>query len=268
MTTLDTVKQHLPESAIEAWCLGTFMVSACMFGVLLFHPASPTAVLPATLRNVLMGVAMGATAILIIRSPFGQRSGAHFNPAVTLTFYRLGKIGGVDAAAYVVAQFGGGVAGVLFSWLVLGGLLSDSTVNFVTTMPGIYGAGVAFAAEWAISFAMMTMVLITTNSRRLAHLTPYFVGILVAIYITLEAPLSGMSMNPARSFASASVAGDWTALWVYFSAPPVAMLAAAELFVRRHGIRAVLCAKLDHSGTARCIFNCGPSGHSTTTFQI
>lgn len=93
---LDRLKKHWPEYLIEAWCLGTFMVSACAFGVILFHPASPAAGLGFA-RDVLMGIAMGVTAILIFRSPWGQRSGAHFNPAVTLTFFRLGKISGPDA---------------------------------------------------------------------------------------------------------------------------------------------------------------------------
>src|SRR5690348_10206988 len=109
MRTLDRLKDHLPEYAIEAWCLGTFMISACFFGVLLFHPGSPAIALPTMFRDILMGIAMGTTAVLIIRSPLGKRSGAHFNPAVTLTFYRLGKIGGVDAIAYIAAQFMGGV---------------------------------------------------------------------------------------------------------------------------------------------------------------
>lgn len=256
MTTLDLIKDHFPEYAIEAWCLGTFMISACMFGVLLFHPASPVIVLPATMRNILMGAAMGTTAVLIIRSPWGKRSGAHFNPAVTLTFLRLGKIRAADAFGYIIAHFIGGVSGVLLSWAVLGDLLSDSAVNFVATLPGPSGPAVAFAAELLIAFVLMSVVLATSNSGRLSGYTPYFAGLLVALYITFEAPLSGMSMNPARTFASAYVSGNYASIWIYFIAPPVAMLAAGELFARRKGLRSIICAKLDHSGTARCIFNC------------
>jgi aquaporin Z len=65
-----------------------------------------------------------------------------------------------------------------------------------------------------------------------------------------------MSMNPARTFGSAIFAGVWTGWWIYLTAPTLAMLAAAELYVRRRGFKKVLCAKLDHSGQARCIFNC------------
>jgi len=82
-------------------------------------------------------------------------------------------------------------------------------------------------------------------------------GLLVACYITLEAPLSGMSMNPARSFGPALLAGTAGSLWIYFTAPLAGMLAAAELFVRVRGRRRVRCAKLHHPLNVRCIFNCG-----------
>src|SRR5262245_52377580 len=111
---IDALKQHWPEYLMEATELGIFMISACAFTVLLFHPASPvTNVVPdGILRRMLMGIAMGSTAIAIIFSPLGKRSGAHFNPSVTLTYFRLGKITPWDTAFYIVAQFAGGIAGV------------------------------------------------------------------------------------------------------------------------------------------------------------
>lgn len=233
----DAFKDHWPEYLIEAWCLGTFMVSACAFGVLLFHPHSPFAVFDTTIRNILMGLAMGVTAVGIIISPWGKRSGAHFNPAVTLTFLRLGKIGKVDAAFYILFQFLGGVAGVLMSWLVLGDLLADRAVNFVVTMPGSYGTVAAFLGEAFTSFAMMAMILLTSNRSRAARLTPFIAGTFIAFFIAIESPISGMSMNPARTFATAVVAGEWTAVWIYFVAPTAAMLAASEFFLRIMGLK-------------------------------
>jgi aquaporin Z len=253
---VEALKNHWPEYLIEAWCLATFMVSACCFSVALFNPDSPLAGLDLPLRNVGMGVAMGLTAIAIICSPWGKRSGAHFNPAVTLTFLRLGKIARIDAVFYVLSHFAGGVIGVLVSWLVLDSLLADGAVNFVATVPGEFGVGAAFLAEVIISFLMMTMILFTSNSARWSRLTPYIAGIFLASYIAVESPISGMSMNPARTFASAAVAGTWTGWWIYFIAPPLAMVAAAEVFVRVRGLGEVLCAKLDHHGRMRCIFNC------------
>jgi aquaporin Z len=79
---------------------------------------------------------------------------------------------------------------------------------------------------------------------------------LVAIYITFEAPLSGMSMNPARTLASAVHAHRWTALWIYVTAPTLGMLAAAECHRRMPRAPRVLCAKLHHDNPMRCIFRC------------
>ena len=248
---INAFKNHWPEYLIEAWCLGTFMVSACFFAVLLFNPDSPAAGLGPVLKNVLMGAAMGLTAIAIITSAWGRRSGAHFNPAVTLAFLRLGKITGANASFYILFQFIGGLAGVLLSWLVLGRLLADGAVNFVVTLPGSYGVASALAAEIVMSFVMMTTILFTSSSARLASLTPIFAASLVAFFIATENPISGMSINPARTFASAVVAGNWTGWWIYFVGPPIAMLSAAELFVRTHGVRSVLCGKLAKFGSTR-----------------
>lgn len=254
---LETLKQHWPEYLIEAWCLGTFMLSACGFAVLLFHPDSPVAGLGVALRNLLMGLAMGITATAIICSPWGRRSGAHFNPAVTLTFLRLGKVQPADAFYYILFQFIGGALGVLLAWFVFGNRLEHAAVNFVVTMPGGAGTAAAAGAEFVIAFILMSTVLIVSNSARTSRFTPLFAGTLVALFIAVESPVSGMSMNPARTFASAIVAGEWNAWWIYFAVPPIAMLTAAELYVRLRGITAILCAKLDHRGTAQCIFNCG-----------
>jgi hypothetical protein len=81
--------------------------------------------------------------------------------------------------------------------------IEHPAVNYVVTVPGFAGAGIAFAAEACISFGLMLVVLIVSNHTKLNAWTGVFAGVLVASYITVEAPLSGMSMNPARSFASA-----------------------------------------------------------------
>lgn len=243
---------------IEAWGLGVFMISACLFGVLIFNPQLAPKIENVYLQRGLMGLAMGATAIAIFYSPWGKRSGAHINPAVTLTFFRLGKIKHNDAIFYILAQFIGGTIGVLISWIILGNLLEDSMVNFVVTAPSAgYGNGTAFIAEAVISFLMMTTVLIVSNSSKIPNFTPLFAGVLVALFITFENPFSGMSMNPARTFSSAAIANNFTAWWVYFIAPTLAMFLAAEVYVRIKGTHSVICAKLHHQNLQPCIFNCG-----------
>ena len=253
---LNALKNHWPEYLSEAAGLGAFMVSACAFAALLFHQSSPVVqgVESETARRVLMGAAMGLTNVLLVYSPWGMRSGAHNNPSVTLTFYRLGKVKGADAFFYVLAQFAGAVAGVLLAALVLGELLADAKVNYVVTVPGNFGVAAAFAAEVFISFVLMSVVLRASNHARLARWTGVLAGLLVALYIGVESPVSGMSMNPARTFGSAVSARVWTALWVYFAAPLAGMLLAAEVFART-GARAA-CAKLHHHNRKRCIFNC------------
>jgi aquaporin Z len=193
----------------------------------------------------------------LIYSPLGQRSGAHMNPAVTLTFLRLGKINPVDAAAYVSAQFIGGATGIVLAGLLLRGLTAHPSVNHVATIPGPNGSAVAFASEVAISFLMMTTILTLSNHARLARYTGLAAGLLVATYIVVEAPFSGMSMNPARTRGSNVLASMASSLWIYFTAPPIGMLLAGEWYLRRHGASRILCAKLHHTHSARCIFHCG-----------
>jgi aquaporin Z len=249
---------HWREYLIEVAALSTFMVSAATMTVMLEHPQSPLrgVIADPMSRRMLMGIAMGLTAASIIYSPWGRRSGAHMNPAVTLTFFRLGKIDRRDAMAYVGAQFVGGVLGISLAAFALAGWISDPAVNYVATAPGAFGQAAAFAGEASISFLMMLVVLTASNERRVAPFTGVIVAMLIATFITLEAPLSGMSMNPARSLGPDVVGDMWRGLWIYFVAPPLGMLAAAETYVRARGRLSIRCAKLHHD-RGPCIFNCG-----------
>src|SRR3974390_979357 len=177
--------QHWPEYMIEGSCLGMFMISACSFAALLEHPASPVRMVIGSpdLRRFLAGVAMGLTAILLIYSPLGQRSGAHMNPATTLTFYRLGKIQRWDAVFYILSPFAGGVAGTLVAFCALGQTLAHRDVNFAITRPGMRGVVTAFVAEVVITFLLMTVVLNVSNSRRFERFTGLAAGILVMLFI-------------------------------------------------------------------------------------
>jgi aquaporin Z len=255
---VEALRTHWPEYVMEAAALGMFMVSACVVGVLLGHPASPVhGALPNPLvRQILGGIAMGLTAVGIISSPWGQQSGAHMNPALTLTFLSLGKVAPWDALFYVVAQFAGGILGVVLSGWVIGPPLAHTSINYVVTVPGPRGPWVAFGAESTISFLLVAIILNVSNSRRTSRFTPWVAGLLVASYIAIEAPLSGMSMNPARTVGSALPAGVWTAVWVYFLAPPIAMLSAGQLYRHVRGSHRVFCAKFHHHNDKRCIFLC------------
>jgi len=239
---------------MEAAELGLFMVSASAFTMLLYHPSSPAVrAIPAEfIRRVLTGLAMGLTLVALVYSPWGKRSGAHMNPAFTLTFWRLGKVAPWDAAFYSLFQFLGGFAGVLLVATVALPWLSHPSVNYVATVPGSGGPWKAFAAEAAISFVLVLVVLIFTNRSSMARFTGLVAGACVAGFITFESPFSGMSMNPARTLGSAILPHLWQSLWIYFTAPPLGMLLAAEVYglAKCH----VTCAKYHHENHFRCIF--------------
>jgi len=238
--------------------LALFMISACFFSVWLFNPAFPALhLLPdSTLRRLLMGMSMGGTAILIIRSPMGRRSGAHFNPAITLTYFRLRKIDKWDACFYVVSQFIGGVLGVGLSALCLGHSLAVPEVNYVVTVPGYGGSTGAFFAEYFMAALLMLVVLWVSNRPALAQYASYLVGILITFYVLVFAPISGFSINPARTTGSAVFAGVWTAVWLYFIAPVLGMMTSAEIYLRVYGIESILCAKLHPDPRYPCPFLC------------
>ena len=253
---MEKLARHWPEYLIEGLLLGIFMLCACFFTALIEYPGSPLASPPWSplTRRILIGAGMGLTAVLLIYSPWGRRSGAHMNPSVTLTFLRLGKVSKWDAAFYIAAQFIGGSAGVLLAVAAFHSVIAHPSVEFIVTKPGTDGVALAFAGELAISFVLMWVILAVSNSSRFAHLTGICAGLLIAAYVSFESPLSGMSMNPARTFASALAAGEWTAIWLYFTAPILGMLLAAEVYTRTHGRGAVGCAKLHHRSGHPCIF--------------
>jgi aquaporin Z len=262
-TALTTLRLHWFLYVDEGAELAAFMLSACAFTVFLFDPAWPIMQwLPsAALRRLLMGVAMGVTAVLIIHSPMGKRSGAHFNPTITLTYLRLGKIAWWDAVFYVAGQFVGGVAGVGLAALWFGRTLADPAVNYAVTVPGISGTLGAFLAEIFMAALLMGVVLWTSNRPALAGYTSYLVGVLIMFYILLFAPVSGFSINPARTVGSAVFAQVWTAWWVYVTAPLLGMFGAAEIYLRSAGRDSILCAKLHPDPSYLCPFLCQFPGH-------
>jgi aquaporin Z len=255
---LRALQKHWPEYLFEALGLGVFMLSACLCTALLEYPGSRVhqAIAGAAMRRALLGLGMGLTATGIVYSPWGERSGAHINPAVTLAFLRLHKIAPWDAAFYIPAQFAGSTLGVLLSKAIIPHAIADPAVQFGATVPGKYGVLAALIAELVIAFVLMTVVLTLGSFERSAPFAGAATGALVTLYVFIVAPISGFGMNPARTAGSAIVSGIWTAWWVYFFAPPAAMLLAAELHSRMRGASGMACAKIHHSSKRTCIF-CG-----------
>jgi aquaporin Z len=251
---------------IEGALLGLFMISACGFVALIEHRSSPVraAIEAPLLRRALIGLAMGFTAIALIYSPWGKRTGALMNPAMTLSFWRLGRLKRWDTVGYITAQFIGASSGVALMVAAFGSWIKDSSVNYVATRPGPFGTATVWLAEFAIALVMMTVVMAVNKVRRLSPYTGCFAGALVALYITFEAPISGMSLNPARTFGSAINAAQWTGWWIYFTAPVVGMFAGIELhrFLGTSGHS--LCGKLSHSRIVACHIRCNCINHQAT----
>jgi aquaporin Z len=179
---MNSLRLNYPEYSIEAAGLGLFMIAASVVTTILEYPASliHQAIADPVLRRFIIGVVMGLTAIALIYSPWGKQSGAHFNPAITLTFLRLGKVKPLDALFYILAQFGGGWLGIEIAARVLGNAIADPAVNYIVTVPGASGVTAAFFAELAISFGLMSIVLIVSNTPKLARFTGLFAGIAIA----------------------------------------------------------------------------------------
>lgn len=224
-------KDHWRLYLIEAWALGMFMVSAIFFTILLEHPAWHVRgmVESGLSRRAIIGLAMGVTAVLLIYSPWGKKSGAHMNPAVTIAFLMLKRICFHDAVYYIFAQFVGGLTGVLLMQVLFSDFIADVTVNFAITVPGTGGLFLAFVYEFFMSLILFGTILIVGNSAMKAF-TGYFAGFLLLIFISVEAPYSGMSINPARTVASALPANIFTDIWIYFAAPVLGMVLAGVLY--------------------------------------
>ncbi len=165
-TAGEAVRRHWFLYLYEGAELGWFMVAACVATVVLFGVGSPALqwVPSAAVRRLVMGAAMGGTAVMIIHSPMGKRSGAHFNPAITLTYLSLGKIGVWDALGYVVGQFVGAIAGVGVVALLMGRALAQPSVDYAVTVPGIGGTAGAFGAELFMAALLMGVVLVNDES--------------------------------------------------------------------------------------------------------
>ncbi len=119
-----------------------------------------TAISSALERRFFIGLAMGGTAVFLIYSGWGKKSGAHMNPAVTLTFLLLKRISTADAFFYIIFQFIGGLCGVLLMLLLFHPFVQDASVNYVVTIPAGNAIIAAFIYEFLMSFILIVVILI------------------------------------------------------------------------------------------------------------
>ncbi len=247
------------EAMADGLGLAIFMLVAMTGATILEAPVLgvPSLIPSASLRRLLMGALMGSTAFFLIRSRLGQFSGAHFNPAVTLAFLRLGRLSRAAAMIYIAAQCAGALLGVAIARLILGTASERPPVDFVATVPAPGQSAVAFAAELVMAGALFGIVLEFASRERLKAAAPAVAGCLVAAYIFLAAPLSGMSINPARTLGSFVLAGHWEHYWIYVGAPLLGMQMAAHL--HRWKRTAIECPKIPLHAAASCRY-CSDQG--------
>ena len=194
--------------------------------ILMFGAGTPMAQLipNEALRRLITGFLFGSTGALIALSPVGKVSGAHINPVVSLGFSLMGKLELPVALGYVMAQLIGGLLGSvpLLAWGAMG-----RSVAFGATAPGTgYSTMEALAGEVVTTFAMVTLLAVFLGFREIRTFTPALFPPLYAVMVCLEAPISGTSTNPARSFGPAVVSGTCEAWWIYWAGPLLGMLLA------------------------------------------
>ncbi|RYE27307.1 MAG: aquaporin family protein [Sphingobacteriaceae bacterium] len=219
---------------MEALAIAGFMLTAAFTTIFLEHPDSPLAqtqlAVHPVLRSLILAAVMGIY-IFTIASSIGKLSGAHANPMLTWAFFRLKKITFADVCAYLAAQFLGAIATVLLLKLTMGKLFEHPLIDYSITKPKPgHSLGSAFIAEFVISFIFVIVTLFVLSSKKLEKSNAIIAGLLITLFLIFELPYSGMSMNPARSFASALVAWKWEEIWVYFVGPILGMLLATEIF--------------------------------------
>jgi len=146
---------------------------------------------------------------------FGHISGAHFNPAVTTSFFLTRHLPARDAGVYIGAQLLGATAGALLLWAVWPG----KPAALGATVPSI-AVGRAVIVEGVMSALLMLVILsVATDTRAAGAPAAIAIGSVIALDALFGGPLTGASMNPARSFAPALVAGEWRDFWVYLAGP-------------------------------------------------
>lgn len=225
--------------------------------VLMWAPGSPLPALePAVLRRFVTGLLFAGGATAVVYSPLGQKSGGHINPAITLAFWRLGKFPAKHVIPYVLAQVLGAGAGVALALAVSGDRLRS--VQFGATAPGPGWTWMAaLPAEIACTFALAFLIFVSINKPALAAWTGLFAGGLVALMVAIVAPVSGMSVNPARSAAPALFVPLVRDQWLYIVGPIAGAWLAAAAYRRQLG-SSTICAKLYHTAKYPCAFEtCG-----------
>ncbi len=205
---------------------GTFLLVVVAVGADIVNARFGGNVVPGPARVVAPALMVMAVILFM-----GAVSGAHLNPAVSVAFALRNDFQWRRVPAYIAAQ----AAGAVLATLLLAGLLGkQGTAGLTLPGPGI-SAGTALAWEILLTMGLVSVVLGTASgAQQLGGVAAFGVGSYIALAGLFGAPVSGASMNPARSLGPALVLGDWTAWWVYLLGPMIgAVIAVAIAIVLR-----------------------------------
>ena len=208
----------------------------------------------ASVRLLINGLIFAGSGSLFAISPLGKLSGAHLNPCLSLAFWVQGKMHKQDFVGYIIAQFLGAIVGTWLAVIVWGRYAAS--VNNGVTLPGAgYALWYVFLAEVVMTCLLVLSIFIFLSSHRLMLWTPIMTWLLVATMVWQGAPISGTSLNTARSIGPALITPIWQQQWLYCIAPPLGALLAVGVFqLITMGKRELLTGKLCHNPNYRCIF--------------
>lgn len=200
---------------VTAELLGTFALVFAGCGAIVANDLSGGAV-----THVGVSLTFGLVVMAMIYS-FGETSGAHLNPAVTLGFFAARRLPAREVLPYVAAQCGGA-------------LLAAAALSVIMPAHDSLGATAPSGSVWSsfclevvlTAILMLVILRVSTGARETEIMAGAAIGATIAFEALCGGPISGASMNPARSLGPALVSGDLTALWLYLSAPPLGALLA------------------------------------------
>ena len=182
----------------------------------------------------LVGIALAHGVVLsIMIASLGHISGGHFNPAVTIALTTTGRCSVTQMISYIGAQLlGAGLAGCALKLAFPAEVLGAPVYLGATLVSTAHiSAGQAVWIEGIMTFVLMMAIFGTAvDSRGAKILAPFAIGLVVAVDIFVGGPLTGASMNPARTMGPALVTGEYAHLWVYWVGPVLGALAAAWLY--------------------------------------
>lgn len=208
-------------AALVAEGLGTFGLVFAGCGAIMIDTLSHGAV-----THVGVGLVFGLVITVMIYA-FGHISGAHFNPAVTLAFVVARHFPVRRLVGYWAAQLLGALLAALCLRLLLGNVASLGT-----TLPtGNGGIGQSFGLETLLTFFLMIVIMaMATDTRAVGQAAALAIGATVGLEALFAGPISGASMNPARSLGPALVSWTWTAQWMYIVGPMIGAVAGASVY--------------------------------------